>query len=156
MWKRLIIVTLLVLIAAIAGVVRSHKGAGLSEGLSSQNAAGQTREEKRESYELSPGAHVEIVNINGSVNIETSDTTTAEVYIERVGPTAESLNRRRVNIEFNSNTLRIYGSRGNTGFWARIFSAHPTERVTLKLPRQVALLTKGINGPVVAGDVDGS
>ena len=156
MWKRLIIVTLLVILAAIAGVVRSHKGAGLADGLNSQNAAGQTREEKRESYELAPGARVEVVNINGSVNIETSDTKTAEVYVERVGRTAESLNRRRVDIEFNSNTLRVYGSSGTTGFWARIFSAQPTERITLKLPREVALLTKGVNGSVVAGDVEGS
>lgn len=158
MWKRLIIVTLLVLIAAIAGIVRSHKGAGLSDfkGLVSQNATGQTREDRRESYELAPGARVEVFNINGSVNIETSDSTTAEVYVERIGATAESLNRRRVDIEYNSNTLRVYGSKGSTGFWARLFSSSPSERVTLKLPRQIALLAKGINGPVVAGDVEGS
>jgi len=156
MWKRLIIVTLLVLVAAIAGFVRSHKGAGLAEGMVSRNATGQTREEKRESYELAPGARVEVVNINGSVNIETSDTKTADIYIERVGGSAESLNRRRVDIECNSNTLRIYGSRGSTSFWARLFSSNPTERVTLKLPRQIALFAKGINGPVVADDVESS
>jgi len=153
MWKRLIIVTLLVAIAAIAGFVRSHKGAGLSD---FKNATGQTREDKRESYELAPGARVEVFNINGSVNIETSDSKTADIYIERIGPSAESLNRRRVDIEYNSNTLKIYGSKGNTGFWARLFSSSPSERVTLKLPRQIALLAKGINGPVVAGDVEGS
>lgn len=156
MWKRLIIVTLLVLLAAIAGFVRSHKGAGLPDGLVSESATGQTREEKRESYELAPGARVEVLSINGSVNIETSDTKTADIYIERVGASAESLNRRRVDIECNSNTLRIYGSKGSTSFWARLFSSTPTERVTLKLPRQIALFAKGINGPVVAGDVEGS
>jgi hypothetical protein len=156
MWKRLIIVTLLIAIAAIAGFVRSHKGAGLSEGLVSQNGTGQTREDKRESYELAPGARVEVFNINGSVNIETSDSKIADIYIERSGPSAESLNRRRVDIEYTSNTLKIYGSKGSTGFWARLFSSSPSERVTLKLPRQIALLAKGINGPVVAGDVEGS
>ena len=158
MWKRLIIVALLVAIAAIAGIVRSHKGAGLSDfkGLVSENATGQTREDKRESYELTPGARVEVFNINGSVNIETSDSNIADVYIERSAPSAESLNRRRVDIEYNSNTLKIYGSKGSTGFWARLFSSSPSERVTLKLPRQIALLAKGINGPVVAGDVEGS
>jgi hypothetical protein len=153
MWKRLIIVTLLVAIAAIAGMVRAHKGAGLSD---FKNATGQTREEKRESYELAPGARVEVFNINGSVNIETSDSKIADIYIERSGPSAESLNRRRVDIEYNSNTLKIYGSQGSTGFWARLFSSSPSERVTLKLPRQIALLAKGVNGPVVAGDVEGS
>lgn len=156
MWKRLIIVTFLVLVAAIAGFVRSHKGAGLADGMVSENATGQTREEKRESYELAPGARVEVVNINGSVNIETSDTKTADIYIERVGGSAESLNRRRVDIECDLNTLRIYGSRGSTSFWARLFSSNPTERVTLKLPRQIALFAKGINGPVVADDVESS
>ena len=156
MWKRLIIVTLLVAIAAIAGFVRSHRGAGLTDFKGSQNATGQTREEKRQSFELSPGARVEVFNINGSVNIETSDTKTADVYVERVGPSAESLNRRNVEIEFNSNTLKIYGSKGSAGFWARLFGSNPTERVTLKLPRQIALLAKGVNGPVVADDVEGS
>lgn len=158
MWKRIIIVTLLVAIAAVAGIVRSHKGAGLSDfkGLVSQNATGQTREEKRESYELAPGARVEVFNINGSVNIETSDSKTADIYIERVGPSAESLDRRRVDVQYDSSTLKIYGSKGNAGFWARLFGSNPTERVTLKLPRQIALLAKGINGPVVAGDVEGS
>src|SRR4029450_910693 len=157
MWKRLIIVILLVLIAAIAGVVRSHSS-GISEfkGLGSHNSVGQTREEKRETYELAPGARVEVFNINGSVNIETSDSMIADIYIERTGPSAESLNRRRVDIEYNSNTLKIYGSKGSTGFWASLFSSSPSERVTLKLPRQIALFAKGINGPLVAGDVEGS
>ena len=157
MWKRLIIVALLVAIAAIAGIVRS-RGAGLSDfkGLVSHNATGQTREDKRESYELAPGARVEVFNINGSVNIETSDSKIADIYIERSGPSAESLNRRRVDIEYTSNTLKIYGSTGSTGFWARLFSSSPSERVTLKLPRQIALFAKGINGPLVSGDVEGS
>ena len=158
MWKRLIIVTLLVIIAAVAGIVRSHKGAGLSDfkDLVSHKATGQTRDEKRESYELAPGARVEVFNINGSVNIETSDSKTADIYIERVGPSAESLDRRRIDIQYDSSTLKIFGSQGSAGFWTRLFASNPTERVTLKLPRQIALLAKGINGPVVAGDVEGS
>jgi hypothetical protein len=157
MWKRLIIVILLVVIAAVAGVVRSHSG-GLSEfkGLVSQNSAGQTREEKRETYELAPGARVEVFNINGSVNIETSDSKTAEVYVERTATSPESLGRRKVTIECNASSLRVYGERSNAGFWARLFGSNPSERVTLKLPRQISLLAKGVNGSVVAQEIEGS
>ena len=157
MLKRLIIVILLVVIAAIAGVVRSHSS-GVSEfkGLVSHNSAGQTREEKRETYELAPGSRVEVFNINGSVNIETSDTKTAEIYIERTASSPESLSRRKVTIECNANSLRVFGERTSMGFWARLFGSNPSERVTLKLPRQISLFTKGVNGSVVADEVDGS
>jgi hypothetical protein len=146
-----------VTIAAIAGVVRSHSGAGISDfkGLVSHNSTGQAREEKRETYELAPGARVEVFNINGSVNIETSDTKTAEVYYERTASSPESLNRRRVAIEYSSSSLKIYGEKVSSGFWAKLFGSNPSERVTLKLPRQIALLAKGINGSVVAGEVEG-
>ena len=158
MWKRLIIVILLVAIAAIAGFVRSHSGAGISDikGFVSHNSTGQTREEKRETYELAPFARVEVFNINGSVNIETSETKTADIYIERTASNAEALNRRRVVIEYSSSSLKIYGEKSTTGFWARLFGSSSSERVTLKLPRQIALLAKGINGSFVAGDVEGS
>lgn len=156
MWKRLIIVVLLVAIAAIAGFVRSHSGAGISDfkGIVSHNSTGQAREEKRETYELAPGARVEVLNINGSVNIETTDTKTAEIYIERTASNPEALNRRRVAIEYSSASLKVYGEKVSNGFWARLFGSNPSERVTLKLPRQIALFAKGINGSLVAGEVE--
>ena len=157
MWKRLIIVILLVVIAAVAGVVRSHSG-GISEiqGLVSHNSAGQTREEQHETYELASGARVEVFNINGSVNIETSETKSAEIYIERTASSPESLGRRKVTIQCSPDSLKVFGERTNMGFWARLFGSNPSERVTLKLPRQISLSTKGVNGSVVADDVDGS
>jgi len=156
MWKRLIIAILLIVIAAVAGVVRSHSG-GISEfkGMVSHNSAGQTREEKRETYELAPGARVEILSINGSINIETSDNKTAEVYIERTASSPESLSRRRVTVESNANLLKIYGEKTSTGFWAALFGRNPSERVTLKLPRQISVSAKGVNGSFVADEVDG-
>ena len=71
-------------------------------------------------------------------------------------PRGLRLNRRRVVIEHSSSSLKIYGEKSTTGFWARLFGLNSSERVTLKLPRQIALLAKGINGSVVAGDVEGS
>ena len=31
----------------------------------------------------------------------------------------------------------------------------PTERVTLRLPRQISLVTEGVNGAVTVGEIDG-
>jgi hypothetical protein len=154
MIKRLIIVGLLVAIAAIAGIVRSNSGASLKT-LVSHNSAGESREEIRKSFELAPGARVEVFSINGSVNIETADTTTADVYVERVGASAEALSRRKVVVESDTNTLKIHGEKADVGFFARLFGSNAWEKVTVKLPRQVDLLAKGVNGSVVVGDLDG-
>ena len=38
---------------------------------------------------------------------------------------------------------------------SRIFGSSPSERVTLRLPRQVSLVAKGVNGSVVVGEIEG-
>ena len=86
--KRILILVVLVALAGIAGaVVRSSSSkdgtvAELRE-LVSHNADDAVRDEIRQSYELAPGARVEVAGINGAVKIETADTKTAEIYIER-------------------------------------------------------------------------
>ena len=79
--KRLFIVIVLVALAAVAGVVaRSASKTELKELVSHANAS-DVREEIKKTYELSPGARVELIGLNGPVKIETSDTRTAEVLI---------------------------------------------------------------------------
>ena len=153
--KRILILVALVAIAGIAGIVRSHSKAGDFDRLVSHNATDQVREEIRQSYQLSPGASVDLSNINGSIRIETSDTTTADVYVERLGSSKEALGRRKVTIEADTNNLRIRGEKGDVGFFEKLFGTSPSERITLKLPRQIALHTKGVNGAVVVGELDG-
>jgi DUF4097 and DUF4098 domain-containing protein YvlB len=158
--KRVLLVVALVLIAAIAGIVRSHtriSRSGLQFKVSSADqSGGQVRDEIRKSYELSPGARVEISGINGSVNIETSDTKTAEVYILRTGQDAGALDRRKIIVDSTSGSLTIRSAKGDAGFLDRLFGSNPTEQVTLKLPRQIQLATRGVNGAVTVGDLDGS
>lgn len=157
--KRLIILILLVLIAGVAGmVVRSSSRGTVAElrGLVSHQDGGQAREEIRQRYELSPGARVELTGLNGAVKIETSDTTTAEVYVERMASSQEALSRRKVFIEADATGLRIRGEKGDGGLLSRIFGAKGSERVTLKLPRQISLYAKGVNGPFTAGEIDGA
>ena len=155
--KRIVILIVLVTIAGVAGVVvRSSKcSVGELRGLVSHNNAGDVREEIRQSYELSPGARVELAGLNGAVKIETSDSKTAEVFIERTASTQESLDRRKVTIEADANSLRIRGEKGDSGFLSRFFGSSAVEKITLKLPRQIALYAKGVNGSFVTSDIDG-
>lgn len=155
--KRIVILIVLVTIAGIAGVVVRNSSCSVAElrGLVSHNNASDVREEIRQSYELSPGARVELAGVNGSVKIETSDSKTAEVYVERTASTQESLNRRKVTIEADANSLRIRAENGDGGFFSRLLGSSAAERVTLKLPRQISLFAKGVNGAFVTSDIDG-
>jgi hypothetical protein len=148
----------LVGLAGIAGVVRSHSKTGtwtLGTG-SDKQSAGKAREEIRKSYELAPGARVEVSGINGWVKIETSDSKSADIYIERTGESQEVLNRRKITIESTAGGLTIRGEKGDAGLLSRMFGSSPTEHVTLRLPRQISLVTQGVNGSVTSGEIDGS
>ena len=157
--KRIVILILLVVLAGVAGVVvRSSSGSGtVSEirGLVSQNASGDARDEIRQTYELAKGARVEVGGINGPVEIETADTKTAEVYIERTASSQEALSRRKINIDADGNKLRIRGETIEHNFFTKLFGSKASEKVTLKLPREVSLATKGVNGAVVVGEISG-
>jgi hypothetical protein len=157
--KKIILVVLLVGIAGIAGVVRSHsKGTGRGWPLvinSDKQSASDVREEIRKSYELAPAARVEVSGINGWVKIETSDSKKADVYIERTGESQEVLNRRKITIESTPTSLTIRGEKSEGSFFSRIFGSSPTEHVTLRLPRQISLVARGVNGSVTVGEIDG-
>lgn len=153
--KRLILLVVLVLLAGIAGIVaRSSSRGELKEFVS--HSTGDSRQVIRESYELAPGAKVELLALNGSVKIETSDSKTAEILIERTASSEKELERRPITIQATANSLRIKSEKSKDGFFSRFFGSDASERVTLKLPRQISLYTKGVNGPVTVGELDGS
>ena len=158
--KKILLVVLLLGIAGIAGVVRSHTkntGDGWRLSLNSdKQSAGNAREEIRKSFDLVAGARVEVSGINGWVKIETSDRKTADVYIERTGENQEALNRRKITIESTAGGLTIRGEKGDGSFLSRMFGSSPTEHVTLRLPKQISLVTNGVNGSVTSGGIDGS
>ena len=110
------------------------------------------REEIRQSYELSPGATVVVEGINGTVDIETTNGQTAEVYIVRSAATKDDLNYHKILIEHSGNRLVVRGEnerdRASRGRKVR-------HRVTMKIPRRVDLTTSGVNGRVNIGEVDG-
>ena len=158
--KRILILVVLVAVAGLAGaVVRSSSSnggtvAGLRE-LVSHNAEDTVRAEIRQNFELAPGAHVDLGGINGPVKIETADTKTAEVFIERTGSCQEALDRRKVYVEGSADRLSIRAETVEHSFFARLFGAKSSERVTLKLPRQISLAAKGVNGSVIVGEIEG-
>ena len=158
--KKILLIVLLLALAGVAGVVRSHtKSTGNGWRLtlnSDKQSAGNAREEIRKSFDLVAGARVEVSGINGWVKIETSDRKTADVYIERTGDSQEALNRRKITVESTAGGLTIRGEKGDSSFLSRLFGSNPTEHVTLHLPKQISLVTHGVNGSLTSGGIDGS
>ena len=158
--KKIILVVLLLGIAGVAGVVRSHTRGGSSAWPlvinGDKQSTGNAREEIRKSFQLDAGARVEVAGINGWVKIETSDSKTAEVYVERLGESQEVLDRRKVIIEGTASSLTIRTEKVDSNFLTRIFGSSPREQVTLRLPRQVSLVARGVNGSLTTGEIDGS
>ena len=159
--KRVFIVVILVIGAAVLGLWRTNgsvrQGLSRAVGVSSDNSQGEARDEIRKSFELQPGARLEVQGINGKVEIQTSDTKTAEVYVLRTANCSESLSRREVVMEQTATGLVVRGKEArHLGIWEHLFGSNPSEQVTIKAPRQIALSLKGINGRVTTGDIDGS
>ena len=153
--KRIVIAILLVVLAGIAGMVVRSSSRGEFRELAASHSAQDVNDVIRQSFELSPGTQVELIGLNGSVTVETSDSQTANVVVERSASSQDALDRRRVLIETSPASLRIRAEKNNTGFFSRFFGSDARERVTLKLPREVSLFAKGINGNVTVGELKG-
>lgn len=157
--RRVLIVVVLVA-AAVLGLWRSH--GGVREGFnrivnaSSENSQGVSGDETRKTFELKPGARIEIQGINGRVDIQTSDTRTAEVFVRRTGDNPSSLRRREMIIEQTSDGILVRSKQNHVGLWDHLFGKDPKEEVTIKAPRQISLSFRGINGRVNTADIDGS
>jgi DUF4097 and DUF4098 domain-containing protein YvlB len=149
MKAKIFLVVLLVIAAAIAGrwVTRMN------------TPKASKQEETRQSVRLEPGARVEVRGINGSVEVNTADTDTADVRIVRTADSPDDLEYGKVTVEASSTSLVVYGeNHGARGFWRWLWGGggNVKQEVTLTLPRRVELATKGVNGPVKVGEVDGA
>ncbi len=157
--KRVAIVVVLVIGAAVLGLWRTSGGVrqGLRSavGISDDGNQGPVRDEVRKSFELQPGARIEVAGINGKVDVQTSETKTAEVYVLRTAKSQDGLNRREVTIEQTATGLIVKGRQVRHGFWEHLFGSKASEDVIIKAPRQIALAIKGVNGRVTTGDIDG-
>jgi hypothetical protein len=110
------------------------------------------REEIRQNYQIAPGARVEIININGPLEIETVSGNTAEVYVVRSARNKADLEYRKIIIDNSPSVFKLYSEQPEDGTVNNITVRH---RVVLKLPRPSALSVRNINGNARVGDVDG-
>ena len=147
---RIFVVVVLVAAAAFAGRWVNRSAGG--------SANGARREETRQTFKLEAGARVEVGFINGSVEVKTADTDTAEVHIVRTAPSAEDLEYKHVTVDASPSLLVVRGERnGMPSLWHRIWNGGGDVRqeVTLVLPRRVEMAAEHVNGPVNVGEVEG-
>ena len=112
----------------------------------------QERDEVNRSFTLPARARVEVVGINGSVDIKAIDGETAIVEIERTA-------RSRAELDCNQVVLRqAFGNlviRSETvGCENMVLQVR--HRVLLSVPRSVNLSVTGISGPLNIGEMEGA
>ena len=127
-------------------------------------------EESHQSWKLPPGAQVNILNVAGNVLIETGETDTAELYVERASKQKATLAAMKLMVDYQAATAKapaILGLYNNEWLYQKIrpnfilrrlgVGQTPPfrERVVLKLPRQINLTLSDIYGDVTIGEVDG-
>jgi len=111
------------------------------------------RDEINQTYQLSPGARVEVSSIRGRVEITNSDTATAEVQIIRTARTRADLEYHKIEVEQTTNGLVIKGVQEPEERRGRNIQVN--HQVILKLPRRIDLSVASVSGPVKAGDIEG-
>jgi len=116
------------------------------------HASDRVTEEIRREYKLSPGARVEVSNINGPIEIETADTDKAEVHITRSWHGPADVNDRKLKVVDTPDSLTIQAE-GNS---LRMGGNEARHRVALKIPRRVDLTINQASDRLKVGEIDGS
>jgi hypothetical protein len=109
------------------------------------------REELRQTYQLSPGARVELSNIDGAVTIDTTDGNSAEVVIKSYSYDA---NPRKLIVEQTSSSLVLRGPERKLKSDASWDGTRHTVRLTV--PRRVNLVMTNVRDGVRVGELDGT
>ena len=113
----------------------------------------QERDEINQTYQLAPGARVEVSSIRGTVEIVNADNTTAEVQIIRTARTRADLEYHKIEVEHASNSLVVRGVQETEQ--RRRENIQVNHKVILKLPRRIDLSVSSVSGWLKVGDVDG-
>jgi hypothetical protein len=111
------------------------------------------RDEINQTYQLAPGARVEVSRIRGPVEIVNGDTATAEVQIIRAARTRADLEYHKVEVQQTGNSLVVRGVQEPED--QRIQRIQVDHYVKLRLPRRINLSVTSISGWFKAADVDG-
>lgn len=108
------------------------------------------RDEVRKSFELQPGTEVKLSHINGRVDVETTDGSTAEVHIVRTARNRADFKFDTVSVEHTDSGLVLRGANSKSN------GIEVRQRVTLRLPRRSNFTLKEVNGDVTVGQFDGN
>jgi DUF4097 and DUF4098 domain-containing protein YvlB len=100
------------------------------------------KEQSSQSFELSPGANVEIDGLSGSLQVEASDGPNAEITIIRMAQRQSDFAYRKVAVEHSQMKLVIKQERGPS----EPPSVDMLNSVVLKVPANVNLSAKGVSG----------
>ena len=111
------------------------------------------RDEFNQTYQLTPGARVEVSSIRGGVEIVNADTATAEVQIIRTARTRADLEYHKIEVEQTGNSLVVRGVQEPEQ--RRRENVQVNHQVILKLPRRIDLSVNSLSGSLKVGDVDG-
>ena len=118
-----------------------------------QNRDFTERDEINKTYQLEPGARVEVSSIRGPVEIVNADTATAEVRIVRSARTRGDLEYHKIEVAQTGNSLVVRGIQEPEE--RRGQNIQVDHHVILKLPRRIDLSVKSVSGWIKVGDVDG-
>jgi hypothetical protein len=111
------------------------------------------RDEINQTYELAPGARVEVSSIRGRVEIVNSNNASAEVQIIRTARTRADLEYHKIEVEKVGNSLVVRGVQEPEQ--RRRENVQVNHQVILKLPRGIDLSVSSVSGSIKVGDVDG-
>jgi hypothetical protein len=111
-----------------------------------------TGEETRQTYQLAAGAHIDVSYISGPVSVEAIDGQSAEVHIYRTAKNSDDLAYRKVIVEQTSSGLTIRQKMDNS----EPSKINLLNRVVLRVPRQVSVSAKNINGDFNISGVGGA
>jgi DUF4097 and DUF4098 domain-containing protein YvlB len=115
------------------------------------------KQEIRKEFTLKPNVVVFVYGINGKLDVTTSETDKAEIYLVRSVRKAEDFEDRKVNIGMGKNdSLEIEIRRNRRRSIWGVFSSRGEERqrLELKLPRNVRFEANNTNGNITVGELD--
>lgn len=132
-------------------------GLGLLAAVSTQTAGlsdkFQERDEVNQTYQLAPGARVEVSSIRGPVEIFNSDTATAEVQIIRTARSRADLEYHKVEVKQTPDGLVVRGVEELEH--GRRQTVQVNHHVILKVPRRIDLAVTSISGSLQVANTDG-
>ena len=142
---------------SIVGSVQQEAQGGETTGHGSSHSGGGSERRINQSFELAEGSRVDVHGINGPVTVEAVEGNTAEVSVTSTAGSMSDLKENQIIVEHTGSSLVVRGKGGNGwGFWKWLRGGGETRHnVVLKLPRRVELATRGTNGKVIIGEMEG-